>query len=793
MKTIRSIFLVMMIFLGFVLMGCEVTVELDDNEVQVKSSSSSLVGTDYEDVVSKFESWGFTNIQTEVVYDIIWGITKEGTTKSVKIGESENFSSGDIFEKNVSIIVTYSMKASNDPTKQKYSITWQYEDGTIIETENVLWGNVPSYTGDTPYKESTNETKYTFSGWTPEVVAVTGEKVYTAVFTESEIDLNKVDVVNSESYFVGKNFEEVVEILQDWGFINIETVPVYDIIWDITEPGSTKNVTINGSDTFKNGDVFDKDVLIIITYSMRDDDDPTKQKYTITWQYEDGTIIKSDELLWGSVPMYTGNTPSKNSTNEFKYTFNGWAPEIETVTGDKTYVAQFIEDDIQYQVSYLIPDQVVQIISGGVHYLAITNSGQVYSWGMNFYGQLGDGTTKDKSTPVNITEHFNLSDGEFITKIEAGSHHSIALTSLGRVFSWGKNNSGILGDGTTVDKSIPTDITQWFYLSSNEKIINVFAGERGDHSLATSSSGRIFSWGNNQYGQLGDGTKMNKIIPVNITGYFGMTAGETINFAVGDSHTLGVTSTGRVFSWGRNNVGQLGHGTTTDEMVPVMFNVLFYLYSNERIISLDASLAHSLALTSRGRIFTWGTGNAAQHPDGTYADKKLPTDVTSYFNLVNGETIVKAYSIGSHAFAITSENRLFGWGHNLHGQTGDGTTVSKAIPIEIASNFDLSADEVIVEFVGGFYDSLSITSKGRIFAWGWNFYSSPTELQSLNKSTILKIDTYRLNETIIEYIPIREGYTFGGWYTDEMFSESYLFSLMPAQNIDLYGKWVPND
>ena len=359
MKTIRSIFLVMMIFLGFVLMGCEVTVELDDNEAQVKSSSSSLVGTDYEDVVAKLESWGFTNIQTEAVYDIIWGITKEGTTKSVKIGESETFASGDVYDKDVSILVTYSMKASNDPTNQKYSITWQYEDGTIIKTENVLWGNIPSYTGDTPYKESTNETKYTFGGWTPEVVAVTGEKIYTAVFTESEIDLNKVDVMNSESYFIGKNYEEVVEMLQDWGFINIETVPVYDIIWDITEPGSTKDVTINGSDKFINGDVFDKDVLVIVTYSMRDDDDPTKQKYSITWQYEDGSIIKIDEVLWGQLPTYTGETPTKTSTPEIRYVFNGWTPAIEEVNGEKTYVALFIEENNDFTIIWKNDDGTV--------------------------------------------------------------------------------------------------------------------------------------------------------------------------------------------------------------------------------------------------------------------------------------------------------------------------------------------------------------------------------------------------------------------------------------------------
>jgi uncharacterized repeat protein (TIGR02543 family) len=221
--------------------------------------------------------------------------------------------------------------------------------------------------------------------------------------------------------------------------------------------------------------------------------------------------------------------------------------------------------------------------------------------------------------------------------------------------------------------------------------------------------------------------------------------------------------------------------------------LLFDLYSNERIVFVDASLAHSLALTSEGRIFTWGTGKAAQNPDGTYIDKKVPTDVTSQFNLINGETIFKAYSIGSHAFAITTENRMFGWGHNLYGQSGDGTTVSKAIPIEITNNFNLNDDEDIIEFVGGFYDSLAISSKGRVFTWGWNFYSSPTEYPGLNQTMVLEVDFYRFNEIIIEYIPIMEGFTFDGWYIDVTFSEKFIFSKMPARNIELYGNWIPNE
>ena len=186
MKTFRFIALVMLILFGFVLSGCEEAVELSENEVRVRESASVLEGTNYEDVVEQLQVWGFTNIETVAVYDIIWGITKEGTTKSVKIGGSVTFKSGDIYEKNVLVVVTYSMKASDDPTKQKYSITWQYDDGTIIKTEDILWGNTPNYTGSTPTKNSTNETRYIFNGWSPEVKEVNGDQTYTALFIEED-------------------------------------------------------------------------------------------------------------------------------------------------------------------------------------------------------------------------------------------------------------------------------------------------------------------------------------------------------------------------------------------------------------------------------------------------------------------------------------------------------------------------------------------------------------------------------------------------------------------------------
>lgn len=190
MRKIRFVFGLLLMSFAFTLTGCDFLSEdeLGENEVRIRESASVLEGTHFEDVVEQLQVWGFTNIETEAVYDIIWGITKEGTTKSVKIGGSTTFKKGDIYDKDVSVKVTYSMKVADDPTKQKHQITWQYEDGTVIKTENILMGTLPNYTGGTPYKESSGGKKYVFTGWTPEIIPVTGAKIYTAVFIEEDDD-----------------------------------------------------------------------------------------------------------------------------------------------------------------------------------------------------------------------------------------------------------------------------------------------------------------------------------------------------------------------------------------------------------------------------------------------------------------------------------------------------------------------------------------------------------------------------------------------------------------------------
>ena len=119
---------------------------------------------------------------------------------------------------------------------------------------------------------------------------------------------------------------------------------------------------------------------------------------------------------------------------------------------------------------------IISISTGEFHSAALTSEGRLFTWGRNAFGQLGDGTTIDKHVPTDITNKFNLATGETITSFSLGFHHSLALTSAGRIFTWGNNSSGQLGDGTTVDKNVPTDITSQFNLVVGESILSASLG-----------------------------------------------------------------------------------------------------------------------------------------------------------------------------------------------------------------------------------------------------------------------------------------------------------------------------
>jgi uncharacterized repeat protein (TIGR01451 family) len=303
----------------------------------------------------------------------------------------------------------------------------------------------------------------------------------------------------------------------------------------------------------------------------------------------------------------------------------------------------------------------VTALSTGVnHTLAVTSDGHVLAWGDNARGQLGDGTFTNSTTPVAVS----LPAGTTVTAVSAGYWHSLALTSDGRVLAWGWNFYGEVGDGTTTTRSTPVPVS----LPAGTTATAVSAG--GYHSLALTSDGRVFGWGWSINGQVGDGGTTNRTTPVPAA----LPAGTTATaISAGQYHSLAVTSDGGVLAWGQNTYGQLGDGTTTQRNRPVAVA----LPAGTTVTAVAAGWEHSLALTSDGGVLAWGDNRYGQLGDGTNTSSTTPVAVA----LPAGTTVTAIAAGYEHSLALTPGGSVLAWGRNTFGQLGDGTTTDRNTPV----------------------------------------------------------------------------------------------------------------
>ncbi|WP_027660638.1 RCC1 domain-containing protein [Salinispora fenicalii] len=342
-------------------------------------------------------------------------------------------------------------------------------------------------------------------------------------------------------------------------------------------------------------------------------------------------------------------------------------------------------------------------------------SDTLLAWGENDDGELGDGTTTDRNAPVDV----NLPAGTEVTAIAATGDHSLALTSTGTVLAWGKNDDGQLGDGTNTSRSTPVNVD----LPAGVTITAIAAGD--DHSLALTSTGTVLAWGDNDEGQLGDGTNTNRSTPVNVD----LPPGTTITaIAGGDDHSLALTSTGTVLAWGENDDGELGDGTTTDKLTPVNVD----LPAGVTITAIAAHGDFSLALTSTDAALAWGRNFYGQLGDGTTTDKLTPVNVS----LPAGVTITAIAAGDQYSLALTPTGTVLAWGANFFGQLGDGTNTNRLTPV----NVSLPAGITITAITGGDLHSLAITSTGTVLAWGANLFGQLGDGTDTDSSTPINVN-----------------------------------------------------
>ena len=315
----------------------------------------------------------------------------------------------------------------------------------------------------------------------------------------------------------------------------------------------------------------------------------------------------------------------------------------------------------------------------------LSSSGSVSGSGWNGVGALGDGTTTDRSAPLQVP---NLTG---VVAVSAGLDHSLAVRSDGTVWAWGGNAYGQLGNGSTTTRPSPVQVPG---------LTGVTAVAAGAYqSLALRSDGTVRSWGLNGVGELGDGTTTDRRTPVPVAGLFGVKA-----IASGVYHNVALRTDGTVWAWGWNALGQLGDGTTVDRHTPVRVGAL------TGMTAVSAGAYHSVAVRgSDGTAWAWGWNGYGNLGDATTVARHTPTRVAG----LTGLTSVAAGYL--HNVALTGDGRVFAWGWNGTGQLGDGTTVDRHTAVAVRG-----VSSGVRAVSAGPYHSLAIAASGRVVAWGFN-------------------------------------------------------------------------
>ena len=376
---------------------------------------------------------------------------------------------------------------------------------------------------------------------------------------------------------------------------------------------------------------------------------------------------------------------------------------------------------------------VVALAAGGAHTCALMETGGVKCWGWNVYGEIGDGSFSQRISPVDV---IGLSSR--VIAVDAKGGHTCALLESGEVRCWGDNLLGQAG-GSARGYSSPTVVD-----GLEKNVRSISAGEQVtcalldngearcwgskptfastfpegavalvlgyDHFCALAADGRVRCWGGNGSGQLGNGTTSKSSEPVDVIG-FGSPAGAApqdsntyLQIAAGGEFTCALTQDGKVKCWGRNQLGQLGNGNNEDSAYPGPVIGLL-----APVKALSAGWAHTCALIETGSVACWGSNEAGQLGDGSFARNPgiaIPLE---------GEQNIIAVAAGTyHTCALTNEGLVWCWGSNSMSQLGNPSADFQATPILV------NGLEGAIALATGAEHTCAVTQAGKVKCWGNN-------------------------------------------------------------------------
>ena len=331
---------------------------------------------------------------------------------------------------------------------------------------------------------------------------------------------------------------------------------------------------------------------------------------------------------------------------------------------------------------------------------------ELYTWGLNASGQLGDNTVNRRSSPVQIG---SLEDW---SQVSFGNQTAVSIKTNGTLWAWGASDEGQIGNNGIANLSSPVQIgslTNWRQVSNNG----------GLHTAAVKTDNTLWTWGRNASGQLGQNTYIlvGRSSPVQV--------GALTNWqqvSAGAYNTAAITTDNKLYSWGRSqDFGSVGDNTIIDRSSPVQIGSL----TNWSYVSCGDRW--TLSLKTNGTIWAWGMNNIGQIGDGTVITRSSPVQIGALTNWAS-------VSAGAgHAVSIKIDSTLWSWGNNYSGRLGDGTTVNRSSPVQIGLLSDWS------NVRAGGSTSGAIKTNGTLWIWGSNSFGQFGDNTTINKSSPVQI------------------------------------------------------
>jgi alpha-tubulin suppressor-like RCC1 family protein len=406
-----------------------------------------------------------------------------------------------------------------------------------------------------------------------------------------------------------------------------------------------------------------------------------------------------EQPLWLSLTWNTGTAPATLTITASPPA--GYSPGTQRYRTAILGTAKNSPFDIVFTLTVTAPPSglsLVNIAGGNSQSCGVTSSGAAYCWGSGIGGVLGTGTGANSPRPTAVA------GGLTFQNVVASFNRTCGLTTDGKAYCWGQNDNGALGIGTsgTVEYS-PVAVAGGLTFQS------VTAGQ--NHSCGLTTSGAAYCWGQNSFGQLGDGSGANHYTPFPVAGALTF---QTL--AAAGSMTCGTTSTGIAYCWGFNGGGEIGDGTTTTATVPVA------VAGGLKFKRVVPGNQFTCGLTTDGAAYCWGVNLEGNLGDGTTENRLIPV-------AVHGGLSFESLSVGIYdACAVTAARVAYCWGRNEVGELGDGTTTSRSTPVAVAGGLLFQSVSL------GLLHSCGIATTGDAYCWGANSQGQVGDGTTTNRS-----------------------------------------------------------